>query len=193
MPISPASFLICSSLCRIFSSSDSSPSARSTALSSSRRRLRVSSNFRSGSTCSTTLAGSKSSIEENLSLTGISLPSSASVFSTRNSSPGVIRRITSSNESRSMETNLRSLSGLRGSVGFPENSPITPTTNGRSFTTTAPSVSTSYVIWTRGLRTRDNFCCTDSGMGLSPRPRPDGGPVKMEGKRTADDRKPGKF
>ena len=117
----------------------------------------MSSSLRSGSTCSTILAGSKSSIDENLSLTANSLPSSASVFSTFISTPGVIRFMTSSNESRSIATNLRSLSGLSGSVGLPEKSPITPTTNGSSLTTVAPSVSTSYVMCTRGFRTRDSF------------------------------------
>src|SRR5262245_20002479 len=53
--------------------------------------------------------------------------------------------------------NLRSLSGFNASTGSPEKSPSTPTTNGSSFSTSAPSVSTSYLMWTRGLRTRSSL------------------------------------
>ncbi len=51
--------------------------------------------------------------------------------------------MTSLKLSRSIWMNLRSLSGFKGSVGSPEKSPMTPITKGSSFSTTAPSVSTS--------------------------------------------------
>ena len=88
-------------------------------------------------TCCTSWPGSKSSIDLNLSCTAISLPSPARVFLTRILRPGVMRAITSSKLSRSIWTNLRSFSGLRGWVGFPEKSPRTPTTNGSSLSTGA--------------------------------------------------------
>ena len=141
-PSSVDSFLISSSLCRIRSSKVSRSSERSTLVSKSRSLSRVSSNLRSGSTCWTTWPGVKSSIELNLSWTGISLPSPLSVFATRNSRPGVMRAMTSLKLSRSIPMNFRSLRGLNGAVVLPEKSPSTPTTNGSSFRTTAPSVST---------------------------------------------------
>ena len=44
-----------------------------------------------------------------------------------------MRAMTSLKLSRSIWMNLRSFSGLSGSVGLPEKSPRTPTTNGSSF------------------------------------------------------------
>jgi len=88
----------------------------------------------------------------------MSVPSSARVFFTFKFNPGVIRFIMSSKLSRSIVVNSRWLIGLSGVVGFPEKSPITPTTNGSSRTSIPPSgLKTSYVRWTCGLRTRSSF------------------------------------
>src|SRR4029450_1761810 len=74
--------------------------------------------------------------------------------------------------------NLRSLSGFNASTGSPEKSPSTPTTNGSSLSTSAPSVSTSYLIWTRGLRTRSSLswmlakALSPLNVGAARAPRP---------------------
>src|SRR5262249_18321531 len=64
-PSCPATFFSAASSLRSCSSSFSSASERSTLVSRSRSLLRVSSSLRSGSTCCTTRAGSKSSSELN--------------------------------------------------------------------------------------------------------------------------------
>jgi len=63
------------------------------------------------------LARVKSSSDSNFNWTAISLPSSASVFSTRMFRPGVIRFMMSLKLSRSIWTNLRSFMGFKGWVG----------------------------------------------------------------------------
>src|SRR5262249_20236903 len=50
------------------------------------------------------------------------------------------------------------------SVGLPQRSARIPTTNGNSFFWIAPPTSTSYVICTRGGRTRSSLCCRLSGI-----------------------------
>ena len=111
--------------------------------------------------------GSKSSIELNFRSTAIWLPSPARVLSTLRFRPGPIRAITSLKLSRSICTNLRSVSGGRGLVGSPENSPMMPMTKGSSRSIWAPSVSTSYLIWTRGFRTRLSFSWILALIGAS--------------------------
>src|SRR5262245_3399349 len=140
-------------------SSSSSRSLPSSLLFSSVRRWRASRSLRSGSTCRTTCSGSKSLRCLNLSATFSCAPSSPdSLFATRRLTLGFEAARTSWKLSRSMLTNFLFFTGIflpsSSSTGWPERSARTPTTNGSSFISMAPPVSTSYVMWTRGFRTR---------------------------------------
>ena len=64
-------------------------------------------------------------------------------FCTFMATRGVALASTSSKLSRSILTALRSLSGLSASLGWPDRSASTPTTNGNSVFFMAPPVSTS--------------------------------------------------
>src|SRR5262245_52923209 len=68
--------------------------------------------------------------------------------------------------SRSISMILRSLTRGSSWAGCPEKSPSTPTTKGSSLSSIAPPISTSYVICTRGGRTRFNFCWMLSFLGI---------------------------
>ncbi len=82
------------------------------------------------------------------------LPSPVSVFGTVNATRGFIDFIRSSKLSTSISSILRSATAGSGSVGLPERSDITPTTNGSCTFFCEPYVSTSYSICTRGARLR---------------------------------------
>src|SRR5262245_13129997 len=157
-------------------SSSSSRSLPSSLLFSSVSRWRASSSLRSGSTCFTTFSGSKSLRCLNLRATLSCAPSSPeSLLATRRLTPAFEAASTSWKLSRSMLTNFRFFTGIflpsSSITGCPDRSASTPTTKGSSFISMAPPVSTSYVMWTRGFRTRLIFFWVLSlAIGLAPRP-----------------------
>src|SRR5262245_2722690 len=111
-----------------------------------------------------TASGPKSSRFLNVSSTPVVPPSLLSLFSTDSWSRGEIDASTSLKLSRSISTNFRSFIGGGAVVCLPLRSARIPTTNGSSFFWMAPPVSTSYVICTRGGRTRSSLCCRLSGI-----------------------------
>src|SRR5262249_29624801 len=158
-PISLASDMAFSVLPSTSPSSCSSLSLPSILVISWVSRWRMSSSSRRAGICWATLAGSKSSMFWKFNSTASLLLASVSLFCTFMASRGAARLSTSLKLSRSIGTNFRSLSGRSDSLGCADRSAMTPTTKGSSVLTMAPLVSTSYVICTRGRRTRSSLCC----------------------------------